>query len=151
MKTNKLQELVSTQVANAINTAKDSANAEQSSTSKASKKKATKSKEDTQKASIKKVTAPKSKKEQVTEEVVKQQNANIVEQVISNREVKYIYPSSVVDTLSRKRWRQATRNELHKLEREMFRIQDQNSQEFKDARKKYEDYKAKVLKPEQVA
>ena len=33
----------------------------------------------------------------------------------------------------------------------MFRIKDQNSKEFKDAAKKYEDFKKKVLKPEQVA
>ena len=92
-----------------------------------------------------------SKKEETIKEVKQQQSPSIIEQVISNREVKYIYPSDITDTLARKKWRQQTRNELHRLEREMFRIKDQNSKEFKDAAKKYEDFKKKVLKPEQVA
>ena len=92
-----------------------------------------------------------SKKEETIKEVKQQQKPSIIEQVISNREVKYVYPSDITDTLARKKWRQQTRNELHRLEREMFRIKDQNSKEFKDAAKKYEDFKKKVLKPEQVA
>ena len=93
----------------------------------------------------------KSKKEQVIKEVEKQQKLSIIEKVISNREVKYVYPKDVTDTLARKKWRQQTRNELHRLEREMFRIKDQNSEEFKKAAKAYEDFRNKVLKPEQVA
>lgn len=93
----------------------------------------------------------KSKKEETIKEVKQQQKPSIIEQVISNREVKYVYPKDITDTLARKKWRQQTRNELHRLEREMFRIKDQNSKEFKDAAKKYEDFKKKVLKPEQVA
>lgn len=92
-----------------------------------------------------------SKKEETIKEVKQQQSPSIIEQVISNREVKYVYPSDITDTLARKKWRQQTRNELHRLEREMFRIKDQNSKEFKDAAKKYEDFKKKVLKPEQIA
>lgn len=92
-----------------------------------------------------------SKKEETIKEVKQQQSPSIIEQVISNREVKYVYPSDITDTLARKKWRQQTRNELHRLEREMFRIKDQNSKEFKSAAKKYEDFKKKVLKPEQVA
>lgn len=92
-----------------------------------------------------------SKKEETIKEVKQQQSPSIIEQVISNREVKYVYPSDITDTLARKKWRQQTRNELHRLEREMFRIKDQNSKEFKDAAKKYEAFKKKVLKPEQVA
>lgn len=92
-----------------------------------------------------------SKKEQVVKEVKEQQKPSIIEQVISNREVKYIYPADVVDTLARKKWRQQTRNELHRLELAMARIKDQNSKEFKDAAIAYEDFKKKVLKPEQVA
>lgn len=93
----------------------------------------------------------KSKKEETIKEVKQQQKPSIIEQVISNREVKYVYPEDITDTLARKKWRQQTRNELHRLEREMFRIKDQNSKEFKDAAKKYKDFKKKVLKPEQVA
>lgn len=92
-----------------------------------------------------------SKKAEVVKDVEKQQKPSIIEKVISNREVKYVYPEDVVDTLARKKWRQQTRNELHRLEREMFRIKDQNSKEYKKAAKAYEDFKNKVLKPEQVA
>lgn len=92
-----------------------------------------------------------SKKEQVVKEVKEQQKPSIIEQVISNREVKYVYPADVVDTLARKKWRQQTRNELHRLELAMARIKDQNSKEFKAAAKAYEDFRKKVLKPEQVA
>lgn len=91
------------------------------------------------------------KKEQVVKEVKEQQKPSIIEQVISNREVKYVYPADVVDTLARKKWRQQTRNELHRLELAMARIKDTNSKEFKAAAKAYEDFKKKVLKPEQVA
>lgn len=101
-----------------------------------------------------KASAPKtktSKKEQVVKEVKEQQKPSIIEQVISNREVKYVYPADVVDTLARKKWRQQTRNELHRLELAMARIKDQNSKEFKAAAKAYEDFRKKVLKPEQVA
>lgn len=92
-----------------------------------------------------------SKKERVVKEVKEQQKPSIIEQVISNREVKYVYPADVVDTLARKKWRQQTRNELHRLELAMARIKDTNSKEFKAAAKSYEDFKKKVLKPEQVA
>lgn len=92
-----------------------------------------------------------SKKAEVIKDVEKQQKPSIIEKVISNREVKYVYPEDVVDTLARKKWRQQTRNELHRLEREMFRIKDQNSKEYKKAAKAYEDFKNEVLKPEQVA
>lgn len=92
-----------------------------------------------------------SKKEQVVKEVKEQQKPSIIEKVISNREVKYVYPADVVDTLARKKWRQQTRNELHRLELAMARIKDQNSKEFKAAAKAYEDFRKKVLKPEQVA
>ena len=95
--------------------------------------------------------AKKTKKEQVVKEVKEQQKPSIIEQVISNREVKYVYPADVVDTLARKKWRQQTRNELHRLELAMARIKDQNSKEFKAAAKAYEDFRKKVLKPEQVA
>lgn len=98
-----------------------------------------------------KPTKKTSKKAEVVKDVEKQQKPSIIEKVISNREVKYVYPEDITDTLARKKWRQQTRNELHRLEREMFRIKDQNSKEYKKAAKAYEDFKNKVLKPEQVA
>ena len=90
-------------------------------------------------------------KEATVKEVAKQQKADLVEKVIANREVKYIYPKDVVDTLSRKTWRQKTRNKLHQLELAVSRIKDQNSKEYKKALKEYNDFKKEVLKPEQVA
>lgn len=93
-----------------------------------------------------------SKEEAATiKEVAKQQKAALIEKVVANREVKYIYPEDVTDTLSRKTWRQKTRNKLHQLELAVSRIKDQNSKEYKKALKEYNDFKKEVLKPEQVA
>lgn len=154
-KTSKLQELVSNSVANALATVSNSTKKEETpqvtnqETSKEQPKKKTKKTTDTATPEAK---APKAtKKEQVTKEVTKQQNTAILEQVISNREVKYIYPEDVKDTLARKRWRQQTRNELHRLEREMYRIKDTNSKEYKAAKKAFDEFQAKVLKPAQSA
>lgn len=156
----KVTNLVATKVAEQLESIKNA----KSTTSKASKEKAKKTKkelvENAQEAATNFANAklvelsPKtktSKKEQVVKEVKEQQKPSIIEQVISNREVKYVYPADVVDTLARKKWRQQTRNELHRLELAMARIKDQNSKEFKAAAKAYEDFKKKVLKPEQVA
>ena len=153
-KTSKLQELVSNSVANAIATVSNSTKEDKAPQVTNQET----SKEEPKKKKIKKTTAnpeakaPKAtKKEQVTKEVTKQQNTAILEQVISHREVKYIYPEDVKDTLARKRWRQQTRNELHRLEREMYRIKDTNSKEYKAAKKAFDEFQAKVLKPAQSA
>lgn len=142
MKTKKLQELVSNQIASAIETATSANKAEKSSTKKSIKAKKAKVEESTTPDS----KAKKTKREKVVQEVSHQQNTAIIEKVISNREVKYIYPDDVVDTLARKRWRQQQRNELHRLEREMYRIKDTNSKEFKIAKKAYEAKRNEVLK-----
>lgn len=138
----KVTNLVATKVAEQLEGIKNS------KTAKASAPKSKKTKKELVELSPKTQT---SKKEQVVKEVKEQQKPSIIEQVISNREVKYVYPADVVDTLARKKWRQQTRNELHRLELAMARIKDQNSKEFKAAAKAYEDFRKKVLKPEQVA
>lgn len=154
-KTSKLQELVSNSVANALATVSNSTKEDKApqvtnqETSKEEPKKKTKK---TTAIATPEAKAPKAtKKEQVTKGVTKQQNTAILEQVISNREVKYIYPDDVKDTLARKRWRQQTRNELHRLEREMYRIKDTNSKEYKAAKRAFDEFQAKVLKPAQSA
>lgn len=138
---NKVTELINNQVSNSLKEVKAS------KTQKPKETKESKAKEEP-KAKLVKTTTKKAstKKEEVVKEVAKQQKPNIIEQVISNREVKYIYPDDVTDTLSRKKWRQQTRNELRKLEREMLRIQDHNSKEYKSAKNKYITFQKKVLK-----
>ena len=84
--------------------------------------------------------------EKVLKEVKAQNEINLVEEVISKREVKYKYPENCIDTLSRKKYRQQVRNKLHQLELEMYRIQDKQSKEFKRKSKEYESYKKEVLK-----
>lgn len=148
-KASKLQELVSNSVANALATVSNST--KEGATPQVTNKETSKKKTiATAEAKVPKATKV-TKKEQVTKEVTKQQNTAILEQVISNREVKYIYPEDVKDTLARKRWRQQTRNELHRLEREMYRIKDTNSKEYKAAKKAFDEFQAKVLKPAQSA
>jgi len=142
---NKVTELINNQVSNSLKEVKAS------KTQKPKETKETKAKEEP-KAKLVKTTTKKAstKKEEVVKEVAKQQKPNIIEQVISNREVKYIYPDDVTDTLSRKKWRQQTRNELRKLEREMLRIQDHNSKEYKSAQNKYITFQKKVLKVDEA-
>lgn len=156
-----LENIIATLVANQLNEVKEQVSKSKTTKAKGQKKKTKKQLVEESKEAAKefskaklvelKPKGKKSKKEETIKEVKQQQKPSIIEQVISNREVKYVYPEDITDTLARKKWRQQTRNELHRLEREMFRIKDQNSKEFKDAAKKYEDFKKKVLKPEQVA
>lgn len=142
---NKVTELINNQVSNSLKEVKAS------KTQKPKETKESKAKEEP-KAKLVKTTTKKAstKKEEVVKEVAKQQKPNIIEQVISNREVKYIYPDDVTDTLSRKKWRQQIRNELRKLEREMLRIQDHNSKEYKSAQNKYITFQKKVLKVDEA-
>lgn len=142
---NKVTELINNQVSNSLKEVKAS------KTQKPKETKESKAKEEP-KAKLVKTTTKKAstKKEEVVKEVAKQQKPNIIEQVISNREVKYIYPDDVTDTFSRKKWRQQTRNELRKLEREMLRIQDHNSKEYKSAQNKYITFQKKVLKVDEA-
>lgn len=142
---NKVTELINNQVSNSLKEVKAS------KTQKPKETKESKAKEEP-KAKLVTTTTKKAstKKEEVVKEVAKQQKPNIIEQVISNREVKYIYPDDVTDTLSRKKWRQQTRNELRKLEREMLRIQDHNSKEYKSAQNKYITFQKKVLKVDEA-
>lgn len=142
---NKVTELINNQVSNSLKEVKAS------KTQKPKETKESKAKEEP-KAKLVKTTTKKAstKKKEVVKEVAKQQKPNIIEQVISNREVKYIYPDDVTDTLSRKKWRQQIRNELRKLEREMLRIQDHNSKEYKSAQNKYITFQKKVLKVDEA-
>lgn len=141
---NKVTELINNQVSNSLKEVKAS------KTQKPKETKESKAKEEPKAKLVKTTTKKVSKKEEVVKEVAKQQKPHIIEQVISNREVKYIYPEDVVDTLSRKKWRQQTRNELRKLEREMLRIQDHNSKEYKSAQNKYITFQKKVLKVDEA-
>lgn len=142
---NKVTELINNQVSNSLKEVKAS------KTQKPKETKESKAKEKPKPKLVKTTTKKAStKKEEVVKEVAKQQKPNIIEQVISNREVKYIYPDDVTDTLSRKKWRQQTRNELRKLEREMLRIQDHNSKEYKSAQNKYITFQKKVLKVDEA-
>ena len=156
---NKVTELINNQVSNSLKEVKASKTQKPKETKKSKASKTQKPKEtkeskakEESKAKLVKTTTKKAstKKEEVVKEVAKQQKPNIIEQVISNREVKYIYPDNVTDTLSRKKWRQQTRNELRRLEREMLRIQDHNSKEYKSAQNKYITFQKKVLKVDEA-
>lgn len=89
---------------------------------------------------------PETTKAKVTKEVEAQQKANLIEGVVAHREIKYIYPEDVTDTLARKKWRQQVRNKLKDLERAYLRIQNENTKESQEAKKALEEYQSKVLK-----
>ena len=90
-------------------------------------------------------------KEKVVAKVKKQAEVNLIQEVITKREVKYIYPEGCDNTLDRKKHRQSVRNTLHRLELEMHRIKDKSSKEFKAKEKEYKAFRAKNLKEGAVA
>lgn len=103
-----------------------------------------KKEETTEAAKEKKVDNTKKKK--LVDNTKKKVEANLIEEVVTKREVKYIYPADCEDTLSRKKFRQTVRNKIHQLELAMLRIEDQDSKEFKKAKKEYLEYKNQFVK-----
>lgn len=142
-KNTKAQEVKKTNLVEGINNLIEE-KAEKVEKSKKALKVVGKEKEATEKASEKKVK--KTKKEKLVDKTKKKVEANLVEEVVTKREVKYIYPEDCEDTLSRKKFRQQVRNKIHQLELAMLRIEDQNSKEFKKAKKEYLEYKSQFVK-----
>ena len=102
------------------------------------------------KATVEELPAAKNKKkkDKVVKEVAAKQESSIVEEVVAHRDVKYIYPADITDTVARKKWRQEVRNKYRALEREMNKfIKDQESKDYKKAKKAFEAYAKEVLKP----
>lgn len=97
-----------------------------------------------EKASEKKIK--KTKKEKLVDKTKKKVEANLVEEVVTRREVKYIYPADCKDTLSRKKFRQQVRNKIHQLELAMLRIENRDSEEFEKANEEYLEYKNQFVK-----
>lgn len=97
-------------------------------------------------AEEKKKKKKKSKKDKLISKTQEKVEANLVEEVVTKREVKYIYPADCEDTLSRKKFRQQVRNKIHQLELAMLRIENQDSKEYKKAKKEYLEYKNQFVK-----
>lgn len=142
-KEEKAQEVKKTNLVEGINSLIEE-KAEKVEKSKKALKANHKEKEAKDEASEKKVK--KTKKEKLVDKTKKKVEANLVEEVVTKREVKYIYPEDCEDTLSRKKFRQQVRNKIHQLELTMLRIEDQNSKEFKKAKKEYLEYKSQFVK-----
>lgn len=139
-----LMNLISEEVNNTLN----EVTASQSKTKKSPKAKKA---QDPKESEANVVEMPAAKKAKVVKEVSAKQKDSIVEEVVSRREVKFLYPEDVTDTLAKKQWRQKTRNKYRALQREMNKfISDQKSKEFLAAKKEFEEYAASVLKPGQV-
>ena len=85
-------------------------------------------------------------KEKASKAIKEEVKVNLIESVISKREVKYIYPEDCQDTLSRKKHRQQVRNKLNQLELEMYRIKDKQSKEYKAKEREYLKFKKENLK-----
>lgn len=142
-KEEKAQEVKKTNLVEGINSLIEE-KAEKVEKSKKALKANHKEKEAKDEASEKKVK--KTKKEKLVDKTKKKVEVNLVEEVVTKREVKYIYPEDCEDTLSRKKFRQQVRNKIHQLELAMLRIEDQNSLEFKKAKKEYLEYKSQFVK-----
>lgn len=139
----KAQEVKKTNLVEGINNLIEE-KAEKVEKSKKALKAKYKEKEVKEEASEKKVK--KTKKEKLVDKTKKKVEANLVEEVVTKREVKYIYPADCEDTLSRKKFRQQVRNKIHQLELAMLRIENQDSKEFKEAKKEYLEYKNQFVK-----
>lgn len=142
-KEKKAQEVKKTNLVEGINSLIEE-KAEKVKKSKKALKANHKEKEAKDEASEKKVK--KTKKEKLVDKTKEKVEANLVEEVVTKREVKYIYPEDCEDTLSRKKFRQQVRNKIHQLELAMLRVEDQNSKEFKKAKKEYLEYKSQFVK-----
>lgn len=141
-KNNKAQKLEKTNLVEGINTLIEE-KAEKVEKSKEALKKGKKKEEATAPVAEEK---KKSKKDKLISKTQEKVEANLVEEVVTKREVKYIYPADCEDTLSRKKFRQQVRNKIHQLELAMLRIENQDSKEYKKAKKEYLEYKNQFVK-----
>lgn len=141
-KNNKAQKLEKTNLAEGINTLIE----EKAEKVEKSKKALKKGEEETTAQVAEEKKKKKSKKDEFISKTQKKVEANLVEEVVTKREVKYIYPADCEDTLSRKKFRQQVRNKIHQLELAMLRIENQDSKEFKKAKKEYLEYKNQFVK-----
>ena len=141
-KNNKAQKLEKTNLVEGINTLIEE-KAEKVEKSKIALKKG---EEETTAQVAEEKKKKKSKKDKLVAKAQKKVEANLVEEVVTKREVKYIYPADCEDTLSRKKFRQQVRNKIHQLELAMLRIENQDSKEFKKAKKEYLEYKNQFVK-----
>lgn len=80
------------------------------------------------------------KKSKVAKEVTPVTNTALMEQVVSKREIKYIYPEDCIDTLARKQFRQKVRNKIHKMENQLFKMSDKTSKEYLKISKELKAY-----------
>lgn len=142
-KKNQAQEIEKTNLVEGINNLIKEKTQEVEKSKKALKAKA--KKEETPEAAKEK-KVKKTQKEKLVDKTKKRVEANLVEEVVTKREVKYIYPADCKDILSRKKFRQQVRNKIHQLELAMLRIEDQDSKEFKKAKKEYLEYKNQFVK-----
>lgn len=141
-KNNKAQKLEKTNLVEGINTLIE----EKAEKVEKSKKALKKGEEETTALAAEEKKKKKSKKDKLVAKAQKKVEANLVEEVVTKREVKYIYPADCEDTLSRKKFRQQVRNKIHQLELAMLRIENQDSKEFKKAKKEYLEYKNQFVK-----
>lgn len=141
-KNNKAQKLEKTNLVEGINTLIE----EKAEKVEKSKKALKKGEEETTAPAAEEKKKKKSKKDKLVAKAQKKVEANLVEEVVTKREVKYIYPADCEDTLSRKKFRQQVRNKIHQLELAMLRIENQDSKEYKKAKKEYLEYKNQFVK-----
>lgn len=143
-KNNKAQKLEKTDLVEGINNLIEE-KAEKVEKSKEALKKGKKKEEATAPVAEEK-KKKKSKKDKLISKTQEKVEANLVEEVVTKREVKYIYPADCEDTFSRKKFRQQVRNKIHQLELAMLRIENQDSKEYKKAKKEYLEYKNQFVK-----
>jgi len=90
---------------------------------------------------VKRTTAKKPAK-RATKAVKDTTAKGVLTETIVNRTIKYAYPKTVTDTLSKKSWRQKVRNKLKTL---TLDIVDAKGSELKAAKQALKEYQDEVL------
>ncbi len=65
--------------------------------------------------------------------------------VTQERDLFYKYPEDIDNPLDRKKWRQATRNKMRAFERNLSKVEDTESKEYRKLDKEYKAYRKEVL------
>lgn len=65
--------------------------------------------------------------------------------VTQERDLFYKYPEDTTNPLDRKKFRQKTRNTIRAYERNLSKIEDQESKDYKKLHKEYQAYRKEVL------
>jgi hypothetical protein len=102
------------------------------------------------KSSAAQTTKPEVKDGSVKEAQTEKNVGKVIQQTIVNRELKWLYPDDVTDTLTRKSWRQKARNEIQRLEKRIFNLMNAEGEITQENKKKANKLKKEIQEKREV-